>query len=119
MQMTGRSERRSRGGPRSPWPKDSSAPLATTVRIGSITSRGRCMLARAGNIPAADPRRNYLAHRDAIDEAVRRVLESGWYILGKEVTAFESEFAAYVGIGHAIGVGSGTEALHLALRVLG
>ena len=70
-------------------------------------------------IPAADPRQSYLAHREGIDEAIRRVLESGWYILGKEVTAFEEEFAQYLGARHSIGVGSGTEALHLALRVLG
>lgn len=69
-------------------------------------------------IPVADPRRNYLAHRDAIDEAVRRVLGSGWYILGREVDAFEAEFAQYLGVRAAVGVGSGTEALHLALRVL-
>jgi dTDP-4-amino-4,6-dideoxygalactose transaminase len=73
----------------------------------------------AAPIPAADPRRSYLSHRAAIDEAIHRVLESGWYILGKEVGAFEAEFAQYVGVQHAIGVGSGTEALHLALRVLG
>src|SRR5439155_8938368 len=59
---------------------------------------------------------NYLAHRSEIDAAVQRVLESGWYILGREVEAFEREFAAYVGVQHAIGVGSGTDALELALR---
>lgn len=69
-------------------------------------------------IPAADPRQSYLAHREGIDAAIRRVLESGGYILGKEVTSFEEEFAQYLNARHAIGVGSGTEALHLALRVL-
>jgi dTDP-4-amino-4,6-dideoxygalactose transaminase len=53
---------------------------------------------------AADPRANYLRHREAIDEAVRRVLEGGWYILGKEVESFESEFARYVGARFGIGV---------------
>jgi dTDP-4-amino-4,6-dideoxygalactose transaminase len=43
------------------------------------------------------------------------VLDSGWYILGDEVAAFEAEFAAYLGTEHAVGVGSGTEAIHLAL----
>jgi dTDP-4-amino-4,6-dideoxygalactose transaminase len=47
------------------------------------------------------------------------VLEGGWYILGQEVAAFEAEFARYLGVGQAVGVGSGTEALHLALRVCG
>lgn len=68
---------------------------------------------------AADPKANYLAHKVEIDDAVRRVLDSGWYILGQEVAAFEKEFANYVGMGHAVGVGSGTEAIHLALRAAG
>jgi dTDP-4-amino-4,6-dideoxygalactose transaminase len=70
-------------------------------------------------LPLADPKANYLAHQHAIDAAVRRVLEGGWYILGPEVTAFEQEFAAAMGGTYAIGVGSGTEALHLALRACG
>ncbi|MBI1293807.1 aminotransferase class I/II-fold pyridoxal phosphate-dependent enzyme [bacterium] len=68
------------------------------------------------SVPQCDPKANYLAHKEAIDAAVRAVLESGWYILGKEVTAFEAEFAAYVGVTHGVGVGSGTDALLLALR---
>lgn len=59
------------------------------------------------------------AHRSAIDAAIRRVLDSGWYVLGQEVSAFEREFAAYLGAEYAIGVNSGTDALHLALRALG
>ena len=70
-------------------------------------------------LPPADPRASYLAHREAIGQAIGRVLESGWYILGKEVEEFEAEFSRYVGVKFGIGVGSGTEALHLALRVLG
>jgi dTDP-4-amino-4,6-dideoxygalactose transaminase len=50
-----------------------------------------------------------------IEAATKRVLDSGWYILGKEVEAFEREFAAYVGVPHAIGVGNGMDALQLAL----
>jgi dTDP-4-amino-4,6-dideoxygalactose transaminase len=57
--------------------------------------------------------------KDEINEAVARVLESGWFILGREVEAFEEEFAAYCGLSHGIGVGSGTEALHLALLACG
>jgi dTDP-4-amino-4,6-dideoxygalactose transaminase len=45
------------------------------------------------------------------------VLDRGWYILGEEVKALETEFASYIGVAHGIGVGSGTEALHLALVV--
>jgi dTDP-4-amino-4,6-dideoxygalactose transaminase len=70
-------------------------------------------------IPCANPKAQYLAHKQEIDDAVKRVLESGWYILGDEVRAFEQEFAAYLGVNHAIGVGSGTEALHLALATCG
>lgn len=70
-------------------------------------------------IPQSYPKANYLAHKTEIDAAVRRVLDSGWYILGREVEAFEQEFATYIGIGHAIGVATGTDALHLALRACG
>ena len=70
-------------------------------------------------VPQADPRASYLAHRVEIDQAIARVLAGGRYILGPETQAFEQEFAAYVGVGHGIGVGSGTEALHLALTACG
>src|SRR5262249_39765258 len=51
--------------------------------------------------------------------ALERVLESGWFILGPEVEAFEQEFASYHGVRHAIAVASGTDAIELALRVAG
>jgi dTDP-4-amino-4,6-dideoxygalactose transaminase len=70
-------------------------------------------------IPQNDPKASYLAQRAAIDAAIARVLESGWYILGKETAAFEAEFAASVGCRHGVGVGNGTDALVLALRALG
>ncbi len=57
--------------------------------------------------------------REELDAAYRHVMESGWFILGKEVEAFESEFAAYCGVKHCIGVGNGLDALHLILRVYG
>jgi dTDP-4-amino-4,6-dideoxygalactose transaminase len=66
-------------------------------------------------VPAGDLKLQYHAIRDEIDAAVREVLESGWYILGRQLEAFETEFAAYCGVAHAVGVGSGTDALHLAL----
>jgi dTDP-4-amino-4,6-dideoxygalactose transaminase len=62
-----------------------------------------------------DLRPQYAAIKDEVDAAVRGVLERGWYVLGPEVEAFETEFAAYCGARYAVGVGSGTEALHLAL----
>jgi dTDP-4-amino-4,6-dideoxygalactose transaminase len=66
-----------------------------------------------------NPRLNYLAHREEIDAAVARVMDKGWYILGEEVSAMEREFASYLGVGFAWGVGNGTDALHIALRALG
>jgi dTDP-4-amino-4,6-dideoxygalactose transaminase len=59
------------------------------------------------------------AHRRELDEAVARVLDSGWFILGPEGKAFERELAAALGARDAVAVGNGTDALHLALRVLG
>ncbi len=70
-------------------------------------------------IPQNDPKASYLAQRAEIDAAIARVLDSGWYILGKETAAFEAEFAASVGCRHGVGVGNGTDALVLALRALG
>ena len=70
-------------------------------------------------ISASNPLASYRARKEAIDVAVRNVMEGGWYILGKEVAAFESEFAAYVGCTHGIGVGSGTEAIQMALKACG
>ena len=70
-------------------------------------------------ILSANPHAGYLAHAAEIDAAVQRVLRGGWYILGEEVAAFEREFAAYIGVSNSLGVGSGTEALHLALRACG
>jgi dTDP-4-amino-4,6-dideoxygalactose transaminase len=67
-------------------------------------------------IPQSNPLANYLARRREIDAAMRRTMESGRYILGNEVAAFESEFAEYLGLRCAVGVSSGTAALYLALR---
>ncbi|MGE0131436.1 MAG: DegT/DnrJ/EryC1/StrS family aminotransferase [Blastocatellales bacterium] len=67
----------------------------------------------------SDPKANYLAHKREIDEAVQQTLESGWYILGKQVRAFEQEFAGYLAAKHCVGVANGTDALHLALRAVG
>lgn len=67
----------------------------------------------------ADPKASYLAHAAEIRAAIDRVLASGHYILGPEVEAFEREFAAAHGGGHAVGVANGTEAIELALRAVG
>ena len=70
-------------------------------------------------IPQADPRAGYLAQRTAIDAAIARVLDGGVYILGREVGLFEAAFADFVGVAHAIGVASGTDAIEIALRACG
>ena len=57
--------------------------------------------------------------REALDDAIRTVLDSGQFILGVELAAFEEEFASYCGVDHCIGVASGTDALVLALRACG
>ena len=69
--------------------------------------------------PFFDYRRQYSALKVELDDAIQRVLSSGSLILGPECTAFEQELASYTGSGHAVGVGSGTDALNLALRALG
>ncbi len=69
-------------------------------------------------VPFLDLRSSYLELKVSIDEAVARVLDSGWYVLGPEVEAFEAEFATYCQARHAIGVADGLGALHLALRAM-
>jgi dTDP-4-amino-4,6-dideoxygalactose transaminase len=56
--------------------------------------------------------------REAMLGAVRRVLESGWYVLGNEVVAFEKQWAATCGVTSAVGVGNGMDAIEIALRAL-
>ncbi|HKF76366.1 MAG TPA: DegT/DnrJ/EryC1/StrS family aminotransferase, partial [Candidatus Dormibacteraeota bacterium] len=71
------------------------------------------------HIPLIDLQAQYRSLKPRIDAAALRVLESGRYVLGPEVAAFESEFAAYCGTRHAVGLNSGTSALHLALLACG
>jgi dTDP-4-amino-4,6-dideoxygalactose transaminase len=70
-------------------------------------------------IPQTDPRAGYLAQRTEIDAAIRRVLDGGQYILGPEAEALERAFAEWLGVAHAIGTGSDTDAIELALRACG
>ena len=70
-------------------------------------------------VPFADPAAEYQALKQEIDAAVLRVLESGTYVFGEELEAFESAFAEYCGVKYAIGVGSGTAALLIALKACG
>ena len=71
-------------------------------------------------IPFSDPSASYHFHKKEIDKAIQRVLDSGWFVLGNEVDAFEKEFAAFHGEDfHAVGVANGTDAIALCLGVLG
>src|SRR5829696_4450199 len=69
-------------------------------------------------VPQANPGAAYHAHRQAIDEAVARVLASGSYILAEEAFRFEREFAAWAGTRRAVACASGTDAITLILRGL-
>jgi len=69
--------------------------------------------------PVVDLARRTASLQPDLSAAVDRVLRSGWFLLGPETEAFEAEFAAFCGRRHAVAVASGTEALRLALRVLG
>ncbi len=69
-------------------------------------------------IPFLDLQAPYLDLKQPINDAVSRVLTSGWYVLGPEVEAFEAEFADYCGVDHCVGVANGLDALILALRSL-
>lgn len=71
------------------------------------------------NVHFLDLQATYLELQPEIDAAIKRVLDSGWYILGEEVDAFEQEYASYCEAKHCVGVANGLDALHLALLALG
>jgi dTDP-4-amino-4,6-dideoxygalactose transaminase len=70
-------------------------------------------------IPQVDPRAGYREDKALLDAAVLRVLDSGMYIMGQEVEAFEAEFATWIGARHGIAVANGTQAVEIALRSVG
>lgn len=72
-----------------------------------------------GVIPLVDLKQQYQAIKPEIDAAIGRVLEGAQFALGPAVESFEREFAAYCGVAHAVGVNSGTSALHVALLAAG
>ena len=69
-------------------------------------------------IPFLDLRAPYVELRSEIDEAMLRVADSGWFLLGEELRAFERAYAAFVGAKHCIGVANGLDALYLSLLAL-
>jgi len=70
-------------------------------------------------IPMVDPKTQHLAIREEIAVRIREILESGAFVLGPNVMEFERRVAAYHGVPYAVGLASGTDALHLALRAAG
>src|SRR6266480_469730 len=70
-------------------------------------------------VPFLELRPAYEELRAELDAAYRRVMDSGWYLLGEELDGFEQEFRTYCGVNHCIGVGNGLDALHLILRGYG
>src|SRR5665213_4250089 len=99
------------------------------VAMGAVTARVRPPLACATAIralastrmpvPLFDTATPLAPLREELRGALERVLDSGRYVLGAELEAFESEFAAYIGARHAIGVANGTDAITIALRAMG
>jgi dTDP-4-amino-4,6-dideoxygalactose transaminase len=71
------------------------------------------------NVPFGDMKLRYEAHRAQFDEAVQRVVASGYYILGPELEKFEKAFAEFLGVNYVVGCASGTEAIYLALAAAG
>ncbi len=92
------------------WPKRRSKP-----QIDYLCSKSAGVIM----ILCSNPKKQYLSYKNEIDAAISRVLDKGWYILGEEVKAFEDEFAKYIGVSYGVGVGSGTDAILLALRSCG
>lgn len=70
-------------------------------------------------IPVSNPRARFIQKKNEFLKAADSVIERGMYILGDEVTSFENEFAAYIGVNHCVGVANGTDAISVALRGLG
>ena len=62
--------------------------------------------------------RRFDLHKQEYEQAVLRAVRSGWYIMGNELSAFEEEFAGYLGVRYCVGLNSGTDALILAIRAL-
>ncbi len=71
------------------------------------------------NVPACDLKRQFDLYAGELEDKALRVLRGGWYILGREVEAFEEEFARYIGARYCVGLASGLDALWIAFRLLG
>ena len=68
------------------------------------------------SVPFLDLKQINIRDKEALMEAFESVLDSGWYIKGAQVSAFEADFAAYCGASHCLGVANGLDALHLIIE---
>ena len=68
------------------------------------------------NIPFLDLKAPHQELRRELDEAFTQILDSGWFVMGSQLEAFEGEYASYCGVKHCIGVSNGLDALHMILR---
>src|SRR5438105_7863457 len=88
----------------------------------AVASARKPIVAKSGKpiaVPMLDLSRQYAAIREESSEAVLQVCASQQYILGPAVTEFEQEAAAFIGVGHAMGCASGTDAIWLSLAAAG
>jgi hypothetical protein len=96
------------------WTSVPAVPLAEGLqRINQYYRRYRLLVRRA--VPFLELCTQYRQVKAEIDRAIQSVLDCGVFVFGGQVAAFEKEFAAYLGVPHAVGVSSGTDALRLAL----
>src|SRR5919199_4672809 len=77
------------------------------------------MTTETGFIPILDLKPQYESLKSDLQAAINRVMESGRFVMGPDVKAFEAEVAQYLGVKHAVGVNSGTDAMFIGLRALG
>jgi dTDP-4-amino-4,6-dideoxygalactose transaminase len=74
---------------------------------------------KRSHVPMLDLKAQYLPLKEEIKESIKEIIESGRFVLGNNVSSLEKEVAAYHGVGHAVGLASGTDSLHLCLKALG
>src|SRR5437763_61731 len=91
----------------------------TTERRGTGAKISASYALATMRVPFANFRRTVDELRTDLDAALARVLDSGWFLLGREGEQFECEFASWVGTSHAVGCASGTDAIELILRAAG
>lgn len=89
-----------------------------TPSLSIDTAQSPAGIGRAIAVPFLDVGAAYRELREEIDAAIHRTLDSGWYLLGTELRAFEQAYATYTSSGQCVGVANGLDALSLALRAL-